>query len=351
MKMNLIDAVLDLHFATKDPVCFVGPAGVGKTQAVKAWAKHKRVKCFEYRLAYSEPGDLRGLPVALENGVMRFTRPEDLPSLEDENCVILLDEINRGTTPMQNAVMQMTDGSGRIGSHILPKGTLVVATMNPDNDNSYMVNSLDKALVSRFSMVPVDYDRSVLLQYARDNKWDSRVIGFISMEVNLLSGNDEFDGQTNVATPRNLERLSNAEKAGLSKSPDIHKITSAGLLGPKVGQEYFAYATGAQPVSLDELLHNTEAAIKRTRKFSEPKAMRGDLLGVTNSAIGEHFKSMGDKMDKKTQKVIVKYLETIPADLAVGVLKTIFMFNPNLVDAFQAEESLMERLGERLKAA
>lgn len=349
MKMNLINDILDLHFLTKDPVCFVGPAGIGKTQAVHAFGAAKGVKVFEYRLAYSEPGDIRGLPIAMENGVMKFTRPEDLPSLEDENCIIFLDEINRATIPMQNGVMQMTDGSGRVGTHILPKGCLVVAAMNPDNAN-YMVNALDQALVSRFSMVPVDYDRNVLLSYARDKNWHPKVLGFIAMEANLFSSGD-FDGETNTATPRSLERLSRAEHAGLSNKNDVHKITAIGLLGPKIGVEYYNYATGEQPITFDELIHDKDI-LKRVKKLSDPLAMRSDLLGITNTSIALYYSGFsGEKVDAKVQARIVAYLEIIPADLAVGLLKTIFLSRPEMVDTFQAEDRLMTHLGERLKSA
>ena len=177
MKMDKVNQILELHFRTKRPLLLHGPAGVGKTAIVKAFAALKGINVYEYRAAYCEPGDLKGL-CDPKDGRMTFLRPDDLPPEDDENSILFLDEINRASTAVMNCVMQATDGSGRIATHKLPKGCLVVAAINPDNSN-HTVNALDFALMSRFNVIDIDYDRQCLISYAKATSWNPRVVSFI----------------------------------------------------------------------------------------------------------------------------------------------------------------------------
>jgi len=348
MKMNKVADLLALHFKTKRPLLLIGPSGVGKTTAVKAFAKAMGVGYYEYRAAYCEPGDLKGLCNPGPNDEMNFLRPNDLPPKDAKDSILFLDEINRASTSVLNCLMQATDGSGRIATHELPEGLLVVAACNPDNAN-HLVNSMDFALVNRFNVVEIDYDKNVLLKYGKEKAWHPKVLGFIAAESSLFT-EQKFDGTHNVVTSRSLEYMSDMEKAGLGEDLELHRITSQGLLGQKLGLQYHAYATGEQPVTVEELRSDKDA-MKRIKKFSDPKAIRSDLISVTNGGLVDWFKdNAAEKFDKKTQKTIVSYLSTIPADSAVGVLKSIFMFRPELVDTFQNESELMDRFGDRLSA-
>jgi hypothetical protein len=344
MKPNEIKDVLDLAFVTKRPIMLRGPAGVGKTAIVKAFADSKGVKVFEYRLAYSEAGDLKGLCNPSADGTsMEFLRPVDFPGENDENAILFLDELNRGASSVINCVMQASDGSGRIGTHKLPKGCLVVAAVN--GDTGYNVNSMDLALRSRFAVYDVEYDRNALLAYARANAWNPRVIAFIGTEKNLFSSTADDDGVSNLCTPRTLNYLSDMENAGLIDRPNLHLETAIGLLGPKIGREYHAFATGEQPITLDELFNDD--GMTRVKKFCKPENLRSDLLGLTSGEIVSLYTAAAPKDEQHA--IVVKYLETLPADLAYGVLKSICTARPEYTDKFQAETSLMRRLGDRLK--
>jgi hypothetical protein len=344
MRMNQLTKQLDLHFVTKRPLMLRGPAGVGKTAIVKAYAAAKGVKVFEYRIAYCEPGDLKGL-CDPKDGMMTFLRPDDLPRETDVNAILFLDEVNRGSMSVMNCVMQATDGSARIGSHKLPPGCLVIAAVN--GDSGYNVNSMDPALRSRFAIIDVEYDRTCLLDYAKAAGWHPRVLGFIAAERNLFAKAADDDGESNHCNPRTLNYLSDMEHAGLIDSTSHHLETSIGLLGPNIGREYHAYANGEQPITLAELF--SADGVARAKRLSAPDNLRADLLGVTNGEIVAFYaKQAPASLVASEHEAIVNYLQVLPADLAVGVLKTVCTARPEYTDKFQAETKLMRRLGERL---
>lgn len=345
LKASKVPSLLATHYKSKTPLLLIGPAGLGKTSMVKQFGAERGVNVYEYRAAYCEPGDLKGL-CAQDGDAMKFLRPEDFPPESDENCILFFDEINRASTAVMNCILQATDGSGKISTHKLPKGCLVIAAVNPD-DASHNVNLMDFALANRFNIVQLDYDSSVLIDYARKSNWNRKVIGFMQAEKGLFSGERHYNGASNMPTPRSLERLSDLENAGIDDS-DVHRAIACGLLGDAIGLQYFAYATGEQPVSVIELFDDSEAALKRVKKLSDPKGLRSDLLSATSSEIVRLFTER-DSIAKGEHKAIVEYFATIPADLAAAALKAICNAKPEYVDIFQSETKLMKRLGERLK--
>lgn len=353
LKMADLDSLLMLHFNSKSkdsdqkrPLMLRGPAGVGKTTAVKAFAKKIGVKCYEYRAAYSEPGDLKGL--CDRNGDdMIFLRPEDFPKINEEDSILFFDEVNRASTSVMNCILQATDGSGRIASHKLPKGCLVVAAINPD-DNSYSVNAMDFAMRNRFNIVDIEYDHNSLLTYSKKNSWHHNVVMFLEVDKNIISPDAKDDGQNNAPTPRSLEYMSDLEHVGFPNDT-IHLATSIGLFGPRIGTEYHAFTKGEKPITLEELFEGKDV-IKRIKKLSEPGVLRQDILGVTSNLIIDYLKNKTPQnVDKKHYRKIVEFLEMIPADLAAGTLTNILQENQSFIDTFQAEEALMYRLGNKLK--
>ena len=338
--------LLEHRFNAKRPLLLIGPAGLGKTSMVKQFAAAKGVNVYEYRAAYAEPGDLKGL-CNPEDGIMKFLRPEDLPPETDENCILFFDEINRASTSVMNCILQASDGSNKIATHRLPKGCLVIAAVNPDDAN-HTVNMMDFALVNRFSVVTLDYDVGSVLAYAKAAKWHQSVITFLSVEKAVFSNAKEYDGQSNKATPRSFEYLSDMEKAGVASNKTSHRATACGLLGDALGLQYFAFASGSQPITWAEIQSANASAVSRAEVMSNPEATRADLLASTNDSIHEHM--IARKATKTEIKKVVAYFMVIPADIVVAFLQKITQADASYAEIFQAEETLMIRLGKRLAA-
>ena len=338
--------LLETHFKAKRPLLLIGPAGLGKTSMVKQFAAAKGVNVYEYRAAYAEPGDLKGL-CNPEDGIMKFLRPEDLPPESDENCILFFDEINRASTSVMNCILQASDGSNKIATHKLPKGCLVIAAVNPDDAN-HTVNMMDFALVNRFNVVTLDYDVNSVLNYAKAAKWHHSVVTFLSVEKSVFSSAVEYDGQSNKATPRSFEYLSDMEKAGLSANKASHRATACGLLGDALGLQYFAFASGSQPITWAEIIAANQSAVSRAETMSDPESTRADLLASTNDSIHDHMTT--HKATKTEIKKVVAYFMVIPADIVAAFLQKLTQADPSYAELFQAEKALMERLGQRLSS-
>lgn len=128
-----------------------GSTGVGKTQAIEAFARSIRAECIVLHLASQDPGDLIGLPTRdEENGTTKWLRPEWMPSEDDDRpFVIFLDEFNRANRYVLDVMLPfLLDGT--LGTHRVPSNTLIVAAGNPGGTEDYSVTEIeDKAMLSR----------------------------------------------------------------------------------------------------------------------------------------------------------------------------------------------------------
>ena len=132
-----------------------GSTGVGKTQAIQAFARSIRAECIVLHLASQDPGDLIGLPTRDEaNETTKWLRPEWMPSQEDDRpFVIFLDEFNRANRYVLDVMLPFLL-EGTLGTHRVPESTLIVAAGNPGGTEDYSVTDIeDKAMLSRLCHV------------------------------------------------------------------------------------------------------------------------------------------------------------------------------------------------------
>ncbi len=193
MKPNKIFDVMDLARRARqmgeifNPL-FVGPPGVGKTEIVQQWCKARNLKSITYTAATLEAPDLRGYPIIETiNGRQRMVTaaPDTLP--DEGEGVVILEELNRGTTSIMNCIMALTDKRRGFDNYTLPEGWIVVGCINPDNSSDggalYDTNTMDPALRDRFQMFKVGFDKLSFIQYMKDSKWHKDVVNFVESGV------------------------------------------------------------------------------------------------------------------------------------------------------------------------
>lgn len=193
------------YLPTDMSIMLRGKHGIGKTEWVKQLAKELGLNLVIWHASHAaDAGDLTGLPykakiklVNTETGeeyeqeVTRFAPPEWM--LQDRPSLVLLDEINRGMSIAMNAIMQFTN-DGTYDNVKLPAGSRIIACINPDQDNTYDVTSLDPAQLSRFSMYDFNPTEDEWIDYMVEKYGVNIVTMFITKNKQYLDpdGNAEL---------------------------------------------------------------------------------------------------------------------------------------------------------------
>jgi len=146
------DEKLDWWLQNNLNVLFIGHAGVGKTARVKAAFERNGLKWKYFSAATMDPWcDFIGIPkvVTMPDGTshLDYILPKEFQN--DEVEAIFMDEFNRSHRKVRNAVMELIQFRS-INGRPFKKLRVVWAAINPDEDEDYQVEPLDKAQKDRF---------------------------------------------------------------------------------------------------------------------------------------------------------------------------------------------------------
>lgn len=116
-------------------IMLVGPHGCGKSESCKQFAAKRKLKFFETNCSlYREPREFFGIKGAY-SGNTYFQKAQLIKAFETENCVILLDEINRCASSVANSLYSLLDDRrdvyfDEIGYVKVAKGVTIFASKN-----------------------------------------------------------------------------------------------------------------------------------------------------------------------------------------------------------------------------
>ncbi|RPJ54650.1 MAG: hypothetical protein EHM12_13545, partial [Dehalococcoidia bacterium] len=259
MKVVDIEKILDkawkVRMSGKNVVpLFSGPSGIGKSQIVHQWVSHMAKQYVDFRMidmrcALKDGSDFSGLPWRDEKrGLTQFLPPDFLP--QSGHGVFFLDEVNRGTTPVMNAIMSLLT-ERKIDNYELPDGWIIVTAINPADSESYDVNTMDAALMNRLVMYNVKFDHKAFIEYARKKEWSPTVISYLASGDWIYKEPGQGDGH--YISPRSWEFLSDDELAGGTEDADLHHETCVALLGKNIGMSYWNFVHKTKPITYHEL--------------------------------------------------------------------------------------------------
>ncbi len=339
MKPNDISHVIDLAFRAREQgkifnPLFVGPPGLGKTEIVEAYCKENKLPCVTLTSALLEPMDVRGFPnITTVNGRQRlsFAAPEFWP--DSGKGVIILEELNRGTTAVMNAWMALTDARRGFDNYKLPDGWIVVGCINPENEMND-VNSMDSALKDRFEMYFVEFDKASFLRYIKDNSWHESVILFVetgTWQYKLPEDIGDAVG-AKYTSPRTLSKLNTAIQAGLPG--DIELETYNTVLGKIYGKTFYHFRYEDLPVSYNDLVTSPNKALRKLREFSNPKSYKNSHISITIKNIIENDTT--DGAEKISDDLLADVYLALPVDQANSLITEL--------QYVRSDSSLMRRL-------
>lgn len=330
--------------AARHPILWRGRHGIGKSEAIKAFAVSINLPIVERRAAQLQEGDLLGLPsptMVEVNGVEAAQlRPFAwLIKACTQPVVLFLDEVDRGTSEVRQGIFQLCD-SRTVGDWRLHPDTIIVAAVNGgENAAEYQVGEMDPAELDRYTTFDVAPSVDDWLSWAggedrgsitasvfatvraavdaRDNTGspiDSMIVDFIRQNPSHLEHRDTFEPNKVYPSRRSWKRLSDTLVAGgLLNDAKANRGVIACLTTAYVGLE--------ASVAFADFAANYERQVTAEDIINHGKLARvADFGVVEHTALVGKMKDSGifkDTMNPTQLKNLANYLTLLPSEVAM----------------------------------
>ncbi len=335
------------YMPTNVSLMLTGCHGCGKTEwvantlAPKIWGINRVVTWHPAHAA--DAGDVTGLPEKVKNLagqlVTKFCPPDWM--VQQEPVVLLIDEANRGLKLVQNAIMQLTC-SGTYGDVSLPKGSRIVACINPDDVGDYQVGTMDMAQKSRFLWCKFAPTVQETLEYFVSIHLNQRVIDYISDHpvdldfdhfskehqdmLEAIQAQAEQNGGVAVAPNcRNWERAGHmidiAEQDGALQDPFKRKcllIGIEGLVGTSIAANFNEYLNRARALSADMVMTAATFTDDFKTAFEE---MDAPAASTFFSGVKIWLKQHEDVLDETHANNYLQLLSSMKVDIQRAIIQ------------------------------
>ena len=291
---------LEVGLETGVAMMFHGEPGIGKSQIVRQYAEQRDLAFIDLRAVLLDPVDLRGLPHINGDELAHWAQPAFLPREGMKPGVLLLDEINRAPTLVQNACFQLVLDR-QLGEYRLPDNWKIVAAGNRESDGGG-ITRMPSALSNRFIHINVTADLDSWCDWAYSHNINGMVIGFLRFKPNLLA---KFDRNADAyPTPRSWEFVSKIVDLNANRDTEIALVS--GAVGHEAAMEFQAFVQQYRSLpDMDELLKNPEKA-----------AVPEDVC--TLYAIAS---ALSMKANEKNFDAVIKYLNRCSVEYNVFAIK------------------------------
>lgn len=330
-----------------------GPAGLGKTSAVKQLAKELNMEVIRLNLAeFEELGDLVGFPVkeyqiqnkeghskwipeaqlaaATKAGFkvtgkrMAHAIPEWIQD-KGEGGFLILDDYTRADHRFMQATMTLIDEQA-YASWKLPKNWHILLTTNPDNGD-YNVTSLDHAQKTRFISVEIKFDVKVWARWAEKEGIDGRCINFLLMHPEIIENNKDINARSMTTFFNGISSIKNFAQ----QLPRIQMI-GEGSVGGDVAQMFSIFINNKMDkiISPEDILTKDEAYVLGALKsiVGEGSDFRADLSSIIANRVINYSLYLADKgpIDQNMINRLIKLItdcESFTMDLKYYMIKEI----------------------------
>lgn len=342
-------------------VAVVGQTGIGKSaiqkQLAKEMAEHFKgpYGFIDLRLATQEPGDLIGLPRSsgiseatllfikaiaaavsqefsnslvkgLANTVTKvvdvtmktlrmetkYSTPEWFPK-PGTRGIICLEELNRAPNDVRQCIFQFI-WDRVLHTQVLPEGWTIVLAMNPETeDGAYQVETLDKALIRRCSVIIVEPNVNDWMEWATSSgNVPPEITGFIGTHKEMLFVPENFDFPIHRTPAGWGDTLSLLRKA--DAIPDLEYDIIAGILGKEAAVAFIKYMDKQyeRPVNGEDILNDYDSVREKVQK----QAKKAEEMWVTIKQIIGIAEKSNRKLALKQSKNLIEFIEDLPADTA-----------------------------------
>jgi MoxR-like ATPase len=321
------------------PVCIWGTHGLGKTTAVKDFARERGWK-FAYcaPAQFEEMGDLHGLPTRVDpdprvSGDERtvFLPPDWVPT-EDGPGILLLDDINRADDRILRGLMQLLQ-EFEMFSWALPPKWQIVCTANPEGGD-YSVTPMDDAMITRMLHLTLVFDARAWAAWAGPAGVDPRGIAFVLAYPELVN--------ERRTTPRTLTAFFDQIRdiPDLAAQLDLVAVLASSALDEATVGVFLAFAQHdvARLVSPEEVLDAPDFALPaeriRVAATGRDGARRMDVLSVLCTRLHLHVARPGYTPGPTHARNLTEFLllPHLPSDLRFALHRDLVALGPGIAE-------------------
>jgi hypothetical protein len=303
-------ALLPLYVKGKRPVHIWGSPGIGKSDIVRQVAATLGYKVVDVRGALLDPVDLRGLPHINGGGKVHWATPEFLPTEADGKVLMFFDEMNRATSMVQNAILQLILDR-QLGEYHLPDAVVCIAAGNYESDGGG-VQKMNAALANRFQHFHLHPNVPDWMNWALEHGIAPEIVGFLRLRPELLS---QFS-KTDYAFPTPRSWMFVSEVLGYGFKGDTELAAISGGIGNGPAMEFLGFIKMLRELpDIDELIEDPENAV----------LPGGNVLYAVVAA-------MASKAEKSNFENIVKYLNRLSMEWMVMGIRDIAQRHPKLTN-------------------
>ena len=254
------------HLPPDIAVLVRGETGIGKSYLIHQIGSYLQLPIVDRRLSQMTEGDIIGLP-CLKDGVTRFLPVDWIKVASQKPVLLFLDEINRASLEVQQAVFQLVLDRELNGVRLHPETRVYTAINSGVN---YQVNQLDPALMRRFWTIDLEPTVQDWVVWAKNcSDMDPIIISFIEDTPHFLqfSSEERHNDSKVFPTPASWHRLSRSlkhlkcdlEQLKGRNIPDHVYHLSLGFVGTESALALCDYIEKFElRVSIEEILNNWE---------------------------------------------------------------------------------------------
>lgn len=295
------------------PILIKGKPGIGKTDIVTQATLAAKADLIVAHPVVSDPTDFKGLPFQID-GEAQFLPYGELKALmtATKKTVYFLDDLGQAAPSVQAAVMQLLLARQINGKEISDHVTFIAAT-NRREDKAGVVGLLEP-VKSRFtSIIGLDVNTDDWCEWANQNNVPDELIAFLRWQPQTLNEGKPTKDIENTPSPRTISNLGKLQNAGLHPTRNegdnrgVCFHAYAGAVGEAMAAKYIAF------LRLRDKLPSFEEIIANPKKVPVPT--EADILYALTATLS--------KADDKTMDQMVIYLDRIPSEYQVLVLKNL----------------------------
>jgi hypothetical protein len=292
--------------------------GMGKSDIMRSIANEYGLELIDIRLGQCDVTDLNGLPRFTKDGRAEYAPFTNFPLEGDElpegkeGWLVFFDEMSSAPKQMQAAAYKVVLDR-MVGQRKLHPKVLLACAGNLESDRA-VVHGMSTALQSRLIHLQMRLDHKEWIQWALQNKVDSRILGFLEFKPDCLHSFQPDHQDATYACPRTWWFAHKLIDQRPVTNDDIPLL--AGTLSPGVAQEFvqFAQIYNDLPKMADILAAPDTAAVP-----AEPST-RFAMATV-----------LADNFTAKTAAALATYVARYPVEIQVIMLRMVHHRDPSVM--------------------